>query len=77
MTQSGVPGFDMTVTRVFHDLTTGAELRRENFHTHYAAEAIIHCLPPTTPAPTRAAPAVVTRSPAADGAGSRPPRAAH
>jgi vancomycin resistance protein YoaR len=51
MKQSGVPGFDVTVTRVFHDLATGAEVRRENFHTHYSAEAIIHCLPPTTPAP--------------------------
>jgi vancomycin resistance protein YoaR len=47
--QSGVPGFDVTVTRVFHDLRTGAELRRQNFHTHYSPEAIIHCLPPTTP----------------------------
>jgi vancomycin resistance protein YoaR len=49
MKQSGVPGFDVTVTRVFHDLTSGAVVRRENFHTHYSAEAIIHCLPPTTP----------------------------
>ncbi|MGZ4508767.1 MAG: VanW family protein, partial [Blastococcus sp.] len=50
--QSGVPGFDITVTRVFHDLTSGAVLRTEDFHTHYAAEAIIHCIPPTAPTPT-------------------------
>jgi len=49
MKQSGVAGFDVTVTRVFHDLTTGAEIRRQNFHTHYSPEAIIHCLPPTAP----------------------------
>ena len=55
--QSGVPGFDVTVTRVFHDLGTGAEVRRENFHTHYAAEAVIHCGKPTTPASKPAPPA--------------------
>jgi vancomycin resistance protein YoaR len=48
--QSGSTGFDITVTRVFKNPTTGAELRRENFNTHYAAEAIIHCIPPTDPA---------------------------
>jgi vancomycin resistance protein YoaR len=54
--QSGIPGFDITVTRVFRDLGSGAELRREDFRTHYAAEAIIHCIPPasdgTTPPAT-------------------------
>ena len=50
--QSGVPGFDITVTRVFHDLHSGAVLRTEDFRTHYAAEAIIHCIAPTAPAPT-------------------------
>jgi hypothetical protein len=50
--QSGVPEFDITVTRVFHDLTSGAVLRSEDFRTHYAAEAIIHCIAPTAPAPT-------------------------
>jgi vancomycin resistance protein YoaR len=50
--QSGAAGFDITVTRVFKDLNTGAEIRRENFNTHYIPEAIIHCLPaaPTDPA---------------------------
>ena len=56
MKQSGVPGFDVTVTRVFHDLATGAEVRRQNFHTHYSAEAIIHCVPPATPAPAGSTP---------------------
>ena len=49
--QPGIPGFDVTVTRVFRDLSSGAELRRENFQTRYAAEAIINCIPPATPAP--------------------------
>jgi vancomycin resistance protein YoaR len=49
--QSGVPGFDVTVTRVFRDLNTGAEIRRENFNTHYAAEAVIHCVPPAGSSP--------------------------
>jgi vancomycin resistance protein YoaR len=47
--QGGIPGFDITVTRVFRDLTSGAEIRRENFHTSYAAEAVIHCVPPPAP----------------------------
>ncbi|MQA31979.1 VanW family protein [Modestobacter roseus] len=50
--QSGSTGFDITVTRVFQDLNTGAELRREAFDTRYAAEAIIRCVPPPAePAP--------------------------
>ncbi len=49
--QGGIPGFDITVTRVFRDLQTGAEIRREDFHTSYAAEAVIHCVPPPAPAP--------------------------
>jgi vancomycin resistance protein YoaR len=48
--QSGSTGFDITVTRVFKDPDSGAELRRENFNTHYAAEAVIHCVPPADPA---------------------------
>jgi vancomycin resistance protein YoaR len=48
--QSGSTGFDITVTRVFRDLTTGAELRREEFYTSYAAEPVIRCVPPTPPA---------------------------
>jgi vancomycin resistance protein YoaR len=49
--QPGIPGFDVTVTRIFRDLQTGAELRRETFNTSYAAEAIIKCIPPAEPAP--------------------------
>ncbi|MCU1607459.1 MAG: putative vancomycin resistance protein, partial [Modestobacter sp.] len=49
--QSGSLGFDITVTRVFKNPDTGAELRRENFNTHYAAEAVIHCLPPAPVTP--------------------------
>jgi vancomycin resistance protein YoaR len=55
--QSGSLGFDITVTRVFKDLDTGAELRREDFDTHYAAEAVIRCVPPAAPAPAAPAPA--------------------
>jgi len=44
--QSGSTGFDITVTRVFTDVASGAELRREDFDTHYAAEAVIRCVPP-------------------------------
>ncbi|MGY1696090.1 VanW family protein [Geodermatophilus sp. SYSU D00814] len=51
--QSGVQGFDVTVTRVFRDLQSGAEIRRERFDTTYAAEAVIRCVapPPAAPAP--------------------------
>ncbi|MFP5369554.1 MAG: VanW family protein [Actinomycetes bacterium] len=49
--QPGIPGFDVTVTRVFRDLSSGAELRRETFQTRYAAEAIINCIPPAEAAP--------------------------
>ena len=49
--QPGIPGFDVTVTRIFRDLSSGAELRRETFTTRYAAEAIINCIPPAEPAP--------------------------
>ncbi|WP_448627902.1 VanW family protein [Geodermatophilus sp. URMC 64] len=53
--QSGSTGFDITVTRVFKDPNTGAEIRREQFNTHYAAEDIIRCVPP--PADPAAPPA--------------------
>jgi vancomycin resistance protein YoaR len=49
--QSGSTGFDITVTRVFKDLQSGAELRRESFDTRYAAEAVIRCVPPPVAAP--------------------------
>ena len=73
--QSGVAGFDITVTRVFRDLTTGSEIKRERFDTRYAAEAVIRCVPEapaSAPAPEGTAPA----GPASPG-GRRPrPRAA-
>jgi vancomycin resistance protein YoaR len=49
--QSGAQGFDITVTRVFKDLATGAVIKRENFNTHYIAEAVITCVPPAGPPP--------------------------
>ena len=51
--QGGSTGFDITVTRIFRDLASGAEVRRENFQTRYAAEPVIRCIPaaPTAPAP--------------------------
>jgi vancomycin resistance protein YoaR len=54
--QSGSLGFDITVTRVFKDHGSGAQVRTENFNTHYAAEAIIHCIPPADPAAAAASP---------------------
>jgi vancomycin resistance protein YoaR len=68
--QSGSLGFDITVTRVFKDSDTGAELRRENFNTHYAAEAVIHCIPPAPVAPD--APAGTPPATPATPAGRRP-----
>jgi vancomycin resistance protein YoaR len=56
-TQPGIPGFDVTVTRIFRDLSSGAELKRETFNTRYAAEAIINCIPPAeTPPPAEPTP---------------------
>jgi vancomycin resistance protein YoaR len=52
--QAGSTGFDITVTRVFRDLATGAEVQREDFQTRYAAEPVIRCIaatPTTPPAP--------------------------
>ncbi len=43
--QSGVQGFDITVTRVFKDLQSGSEVKRENFHTSYMAEDVVRCVP--------------------------------
>ena len=58
--QRGSTGFDITVTRVFNDLTSGAEIRREDFRTRYAAEPVVRCVPvadPTAPpAPEGAVP---------------------
>jgi vancomycin resistance protein YoaR len=70
--QGGSTGFDITVTRVFKDLGTGAELRRENFDTRYAAEAIIHCIPAAPEAPPAVPPAVGGATPPAAPTGRRP-----
>jgi vancomycin resistance protein YoaR len=78
--QSGSLGFDITVTRVFKDPDTGAELRRENFNTHYAAEAVIHCVPPppVTPDAPAGTPPATPSTPAARRPGRhRPHRAPH
>ncbi len=61
--QGGANGFDITVTRVFEDPSTGAQIRTEDFQTRYAAEPVIRCVPvaPTVPASTApAAPAQPT-----------------
>ncbi|MGY1781720.1 VanW family protein [Geodermatophilus sp. SYSU D01036] len=55
ISQSGVQGFDVTVTRVFRDLQSGSEIERETFETSYAAEAVIRCVAPP-PAADPAAP---------------------
>jgi vancomycin resistance protein YoaR len=49
--QGGSTGFSITVTRVFNDLATGAEVRREDFRTRYAAEPVIRCVTPEPAAP--------------------------
>ncbi len=54
--QSGVPGFDITVTRIFKELGSGAEIEREDFRTRYNAEAVITCVPPADPAEEPPAP---------------------
>ncbi|MDQ3733145.1 MAG: VanW family protein [Actinomycetota bacterium] len=53
----GSDGFDITVTRVFHELGTGTVLRTEDFVTRYNAQPHVVCVPvqapgnapPTTP----------------------------
>lgn len=58
--QAGSTGFDITVTRVFRDPASGAEVKREDFRSRYAAEPRITCVPvaapdaPPTPAPAPA-----------------------
>jgi vancomycin resistance protein YoaR len=54
--QAGMEGFDITVTRVFKDLRTGAVLRTQDLHTHYKAEPVIHCVPASAPAGTAPTP---------------------
>ncbi|WP_324273374.1 hypothetical protein [Blastococcus brunescens] len=51
--QAGSTGFDITVTRIFRDLASGAEIKREDFQTRYAAEPVIRCVPPAAPPRSR------------------------
>ncbi|WP_198588440.1 VanW family protein, partial [Geodermatophilus chilensis] len=48
--QAGSTGFDITVTRVFRDPASGAEVEREDFRTRYAAEPRVTCVPVADPA---------------------------
>jgi vancomycin resistance protein YoaR len=50
--QAGSTGFDITVTRVFRDLASGAEVKREDFQARYAAEPVIRCIKATPATPT-------------------------
>jgi vancomycin resistance protein YoaR len=70
--QPGVRGFDVTVTRIFRDLQTGAEIKRETFRTSYAAEAVITCVPVPPPADPATPPAGTSPAPATGPAGRRP-----
>ena len=58
--QNGSTGFDITVTRVFRDPGSGAEVKREDFRSRYAAEPVVRCIPVAAPvappAPDGAAP---------------------
>ncbi|SDG30966.1 VanW family protein [Klenkia brasiliensis] len=54
--QAGANGFDITVTRIFKDPTTGEQLRTEDFDTRYAAEPVIRCVPVAPAAPESTAP---------------------
>lgn len=48
----GSVGFDITVTRIFRELGSGRELRREDFQTTYNAQPRVVCVPvPPPPAP--------------------------
>jgi vancomycin resistance protein YoaR len=51
---AGSSGFSVTVTRVFRDLTTGAEIKREEFRTRYAAQPNVRCVATAAPAPADA-----------------------
>jgi vancomycin resistance protein YoaR len=47
--QNGSTGFDITVTRVFRDPSSGAEVKREDFRSRYAAEPVVRCIPVAAP----------------------------
>jgi vancomycin resistance protein YoaR len=59
---AGASGFSVTVTRVFRDLRTGEEVRREDFRTRYAAQPTVRCVP----APAPADPSGAVETPAVD-----------
>jgi hypothetical protein len=61
---SGSSGFSVTVTRVFKDLNSGAEIKREQFRTRYAAQPTVRCIP--VPAPAPASPSSAPATPAAN-----------
>ncbi|MBB3085424.1 VanW family protein [Geodermatophilus sabuli] len=71
--QGGSTGFDITVTRVFKDPQSGAEIRREDFRTRYAAEPVIRCVP-VAPAPPAPGPEGTVPAPAPAPGGRRPSR---
>jgi vancomycin resistance protein YoaR len=54
--QGGANGFDITVTRIFEDPVSGAQISTEDFQTRYAAEPVIRCVPVEAPAPSGTAP---------------------
>lgn len=55
----GSTGFDITVTRIFQQLGTGAVLRTEDFVTRYNAQPRIVCVPVPPPTPTTGTPGLV------------------
>jgi hypothetical protein len=56
---AGSSGFSVTVTRVFRDVSSGAEIRREDFRTRYAAQPTVRCVAAAAPTePVGAAAAV-------------------
>ena len=41
--EPGTPGFSISDTRIFYDLETGAEVRRETRNVRYAAKPAVYC----------------------------------
>ncbi|SFL09313.1 VanW family protein [Geodermatophilus ruber] len=72
--QGGSTGFDITVTRVFRDPASGAEVRREDFQTRYAAEPVIRCVPPAPEPVPPAGPEGTAPAPAPAPGARRPGR---
>jgi len=46
---AGSSGFSVTVTRVFRDVSSGEEIRREDFRTRYAAQPTVRCVATAAP----------------------------